>query len=74
MEWGDAKEVQEGGDTCVPMADSCWCMAETNTTLQSNYPPIKNKSILKKETVLSLGKPLEPGKVNETDSPPEPQK
>ena len=49
-------------------------MAETNTMLQSNYPPIKNKSILKKETVLSLGKPLEPGKVNETDSPPEPQK
>ena len=59
---------------CIPMADSCWCMAETNTMRQSNYPPIKNTSILKKETVLSLGKPLEPGKVNETDSPPEPQK
>ena len=24
------------------MADSCWCMAETNTILYSNYPPIKN--------------------------------
>ena len=23
------------------MADSCWCMEETNTTLQSNYTPIK---------------------------------
>ena len=25
-EWngeGDTKEVQEGGDTCIPMADSC---------------------------------------------------
>ena len=22
------KEIQEGGDVCVPMADSCWCMAE----------------------------------------------
>ena len=27
------KEVQEGGDMCIPMADSCWCVAETNTTL-----------------------------------------
>ena len=25
-------EVQEGGDVCVPMADSC-CMAEANTIL-----------------------------------------
>ena len=25
------------------MADSCWCMAETNTILYSNYPSIKNK-------------------------------
>ena len=27
------KEVQEGGDIRVPMADSCCCKAETNTTL-----------------------------------------
>ena len=27
------KEVQEGGDICIPMADSCGCMAETNTIL-----------------------------------------
>ena len=26
-------EVQEGGDICIPMADSWWCMAETNTIL-----------------------------------------
>ena len=39
------REVQEGRDVCIPMADSCWCVVETNTTLQSNYPPIKNKLI-----------------------------
>ena len=30
---GDGREVQEGGDICIPMADPCWCMAETNTIL-----------------------------------------
>ena len=30
---GGGREVQEGGNICRPMADSCWCMAETNTTL-----------------------------------------
>ena len=29
----DEKEVQEGEDICIPMADSCWCMAETITLL-----------------------------------------
>ena len=27
------REVQERGDICVPMANSCWCVAETNTIL-----------------------------------------
>ena len=45
---GDGREVQEGGDMCISMVDSCCCMAETNTTLQSNYLPIKNKNKLKK--------------------------
>ena len=40
---GDGREVQEGGDICTPMADSCCSMAETNTILESNYSPIKNK-------------------------------
>ena len=32
--WGGAgREVQEGGDMYILMADSCCCMAETNTTL-----------------------------------------
>ena len=30
---GGGREVQEGGDICIPVADSCWCMAETNTIL-----------------------------------------
>ena len=31
----------EGGDTCVPMAGSRWCMAATITILLSNYPLTK---------------------------------
>ena len=27
------KESQEGGDICIPMADSGWSLAETNTIL-----------------------------------------
>ena len=27
----EAGEVQEGADTGEPVADSCWCVAETNT-------------------------------------------
>ena len=37
------REVQEEGEICMHMADSRCCTAETNTTLESNYPPIKNK-------------------------------
>ena len=28
---GGGREVQEEGDICIPMADSCQYMAETNT-------------------------------------------
>ena len=38
---GGGGMVQEGGDLCMPSADSHWCAAETNTTLQSNSPPVK---------------------------------
>ena len=38
---GDGRGFQEGGDICIPMADSCWYMAEANTILKSNYPPVK---------------------------------
>ena len=30
---GSGKEIHEGGEKCISMADSCRCMAETNTTL-----------------------------------------
>ena len=35
---GVGGDVQEGGDICIHLADSGCCTAETNTTLQSNYP------------------------------------
>ena len=27
------REVEERGNTCIPMAGSCWCLPETNTIL-----------------------------------------
>ena len=30
---GGGRELHQGGDICVPVADSCGCMAETNTIL-----------------------------------------
>ena len=30
---GGRSEIQEGRDMYVPMADSCWCVAETKTVL-----------------------------------------
>ena len=36
------EKVQDGGYTCVCIADSLF-KAETSRTLQSNYTPIKNK-------------------------------
>ena len=30
---GGGREVQEVGVICILMADSCWCVAETNTIL-----------------------------------------
>ena len=43
VEWGGRFKRET-----VSMADLCGCMAETNTTLSSNYPSIKNKSKEKK--------------------------
>ena len=40
---GGDREVQEGGDICIPVADSCCCMAEISTILKSNYPLVKHK-------------------------------
>ena len=47
---GMQREVVGGfrmGDTCMPMADSCHCMAKTTTILQSNWPPFKIRIFLK---------------------------
>ena len=30
---GGEREVQEGGDICIPISDSCLCMSETKTIL-----------------------------------------
>ena len=30
---GDGREVQEGGDICMPMADSCCSLTENNKIL-----------------------------------------
>ena len=43
------REDQDGGDTCIPTADSCWWMAEANTILGSNFPSIKNEYVLEKK-------------------------
>ena len=29
----DGREAQEGGDMCIPMADSCWGLTENNKIL-----------------------------------------
>ena len=35
------RELQEGGHICIHIAGSCCCTAETNTTFESNFIPIK---------------------------------
>ena len=45
--------VQDGGNKCIPVTDSCWCVAKTNTMLCDNYPPIK-KNNLSNQKSLSL--------------------
>jgi len=30
---GNGRGVQKGGDICIPMADSCWCLAGNNKIL-----------------------------------------
>lgn len=45
---GWQRAVQEGGEIRTHVADPHGCTAETNTTLKSNYTPIK-KPIKKRE-------------------------
>ena len=67
--WGvGGREALEGRDICIYRADSYCCTTEINTTLYSNYPPIKifkcayehryvhmNTEALKKVWMVSLG-------------------
>ena len=46
-EMGEGREAQQGGGICIHIADSLCCTVEMNTTLQSNYTPIKNKLKIK---------------------------
>ena len=38
---GEGREAQQGGIMCIIVTDLHCCMAETNTTLKSNFFPIK---------------------------------
>ena len=37
----NGREIQKRGDTCICIAESLCCRVETNTTMYSNYTPIK---------------------------------
>ena len=37
---GGGRRAQEKGDTCINIADTQCCTAETNMTLEGNYTPI----------------------------------
>lgn len=43
MGWGSGREIQEGGDVCIHIAVHFVRIAETNTTLESNYIQQKKK-------------------------------
>ena len=50
-EWdgaGDEREVQEGGDMGVSMADSCWCMTEKQNSVKQLSFNEKHKVAKKK--------------------------
>ena len=34
---GGGKEVQKGGDICIPMADSCWGLTESYSVKQLSF-------------------------------------
>ena len=38
----EGREVQKGGDICIPMADSCCGLTQNNKILYSNFPSKKN--------------------------------
>jgi len=59
MTWRSGREAQEEGDIRVHVAESRCCIAEINTTLQSNYTPKKptNQPNTKLEQIRDLPPP-----------------
>ena len=50
---GGGREAQEGGDICIPMADSYWYTAETNAVCKAIILQLKiNKNFLKVKKIL----------------------
>ena len=65
MEEGGGREIQEGGDIYILMADSHCCMAETNTTLKAIILQLKiNLKILYVKEIQEDGSLKDPGKYN----------
>ena len=56
---GGGREIQEGGAICIPMAVSCWCMAEINTYCEAIFPQLKINKFIKKKKPFSLQIPEE---------------
>ena len=54
IEWKVGREVQEAGNICMLVAESC-CMTEVNTNC--NYPPTQN-TLKKKKKTTCIGKGL----------------
>ena len=46
--------IQEGGEICIPMADLCWCLAETTQFCRAINLQLKNKLIKKLKIYLKL--------------------
>ena len=40
---GDEREVQKGGDICIPMADPCWGLTEKTKVCKAIILQLKNK-------------------------------
>ena len=68
----NGKEIQKRGDMCIHIADSLRRTAETNTTLQSNYTPIKEKKADALATAIAVKNKLsfisEKKKINDSKS------
>ena len=51
---GGGRENQQGGDICIPMAESCCCTAETNTTRRAIIFQFKKEKELQWHFVMNV--------------------